>query len=100
MLGIGVGLVPFFQIGASAEGSSVSGEDCAEEGRLAVVPGIKGGELVVAEVVDAIEVFGAIEGYEEDRGCRKGDLRVGDGGRRSREAWFRHFGEGSSSIVR
>lgn len=89
-------MVPFFQICAGAECSACAGEDAAEEGGFVVVPSEEGVKLVVPECIEAIEVFGSVEGYKEDRGVRKGDFGVEDGWRRSCECCLGHIGSRGS----
>lgn len=72
--------MPFFEVGAGAEGAAVAGQDGAAQGWLGVVPAPESVELVVAWGGDAVQVFGAVEGYEEDGGVGEGRYGALEGG--------------------
>ena len=80
-----------FEIGAGAEGASFAGYDTDAERGFVVEPGPEGVEFDVAGAVDAVELFGAGEGDEEDVGGGEGDFGEGGGGWGGGELGGGHF---------
>ncbi len=68
--------VPLFEVGTGAEGAACAGEDSDGKGGLGVEPVVEGMQMVVHGRVDTVEVFGAVDGYEEDRGAGEGEEDV------------------------
>jgi hypothetical protein len=58
--------VPFFEVGACAEGTARTGYDCAPQRRLIIEPLEDGVKFMVPSAIYAIEGLGAIETDEKD----------------------------------